>query len=121
MHIKTEKNTNLKKIKRKPVNMLTIITWIVLFSITDASFTDMGIRMGLVEEANPFAKTLYDWHWSAFYGFKVVLPLILLLVYPSIKNKKWINRGIVMCFIFYLLVNIYHLIWMGLAFYLTNL
>lgn len=119
MHTQTEKSTFKREVKTG--NMMTLIAWIMLFSITDASFTDIGIRMGLVEEANPFAKTLYDWHWSAFYGFKVLLPLVLLLVYPSIRNTKWINRGIVICFIFYLLVNIYHLLWMGLAFYLTNM
>jgi hypothetical protein len=102
---------------KRTVHVRAIIGWIILFSLTDAFFTDMGIRNGFVEEANPFAKSLYEWHWSAFYGFKVFLPILLFLVYPTIKNKKWINLGIVLCFSFYLLVNLYHFAWMGLVFY----
>lgn len=110
-------NNKEERLKRK-MKISTMIAWIILFSLTDAFFTDMGIRYGFVEEANPFAKTLYDWHWTAFYGCKVLLPIILFLVYPTVKNKKWINRGIVMCFGFYLLVNLYHFAWMGLVLYL---
>ena len=95
-----------------------LIEWIILFSLTDAFFTHMGIYLGLVAEANPFAKLLFETHLLLFYGFKVALPIILYVVYPKIKTKKVLNTGVIICFIAYLLVNLYHAFWIGMTIHL---
>lgn len=94
-----------------------LIGWIILFSVTDAFFTHMGIHFNMVEEANPFAKVLYDQNILLFYGFKVILPILLFVAYPYIKSKKILNVASTICFIVYLLVNLYHLFWICLALY----
>jgi len=96
-----------------------LIGWIILFSLTDALFTHMGIQFEVVEEANPFAKILFEAHLLLFYGFKVALPIILYAVYPKIKTKRMVNRGVIICFIAYLLVNLYHVFWIGMVYYLA--
>lgn len=94
---------------------LVLIYLILILSFTDAFFTDIGIRYFSVEEGNPFAKLLYDYNILVFYGYKIILPLILISIYQFAKNSKWVNTGIIICLGLYIFINIYHMYWLFLV------
>ncbi len=84
---------------------------LLLLSFADAAFTDLGLRLGLIEEMNPLVKEIYNWHIAAFYGLKIVLPLLLIVIFYQLKSKAWINPCILLAVLLYFIVNMYHLIW----------
>ncbi|MFA9558880.1 DUF5658 family protein [Evansella sp. AB-rgal1] len=97
------------------INKLSIIKWIWLLSLLDALFTDVGLRLSFIEEANPLIRIIYEWNIIAFYAYKFVFPLLLLLLYPFTTNKKWIDRGIYISFFIYTLVVAYHFVWISIV------
>lgn len=85
---------------------------ILLFSLLDAGITDFGLREHFIGEANPFAWHLYQLSPLFFYGWKIVLPLILLIIYPKIHLRKSIRFAIkVTCGLFFCLI-LYHGFWL---------
>jgi hypothetical protein len=94
------------------VNVESLIKYLLILCFTDAAFTDYGIRHFMIEEANPFIKELYNWNIFIFYSYKVLLPMLLLAIYPKVTNSIFVNAAVILCFIFYMLVNIYHLSWL---------
>jgi hypothetical protein len=95
--------------------MRAMLMWLFFFSLTDAVFTDIGIRLNLITEMNPFVSWLYDWHFAAYYGIKLILPLLFLLLFPQLKSRQWMHFSAVVLFLLYLFVNLYHLLWVTLA------
>ncbi|WP_438448167.1 DUF5658 family protein [Gorillibacterium sp. sgz5001074] len=51
--------------------------FLVIAGIVDASLTDLGLRLGLITEANPLMSQLYHSTVAGFYIVKILLPLIL--------------------------------------------
>lgn len=86
---------------------------LLLLCFSDAAFTDIGLRFFLIEEMNPIVKRIYEWNIVSYYGVKLLLPLLLILIYYHLKNRKWMNPFILATMALYCLVNIYHLIWVS--------
>lgn len=100
-------------ILRLPIRGLLL--WLLFFSLTDALFTDIGIRLKLITELNPFVSWLYNWHSIAYYGVKLMFPVLFLVIYPQLSARLWIRYSAVILFLLYLFVNMYHLLWVALA------
>ncbi|GLX67991.1 DUF5658 family protein [Paenibacillus glycanilyticus] len=98
---------------RLPIRSLLI--GLLLFSLTDAIFTDIGIRLELITELNPFVSWLYNWHAIAYYGIKLMFPVLFMLLYPRLSSRLWIRYSAAFLFLLYLIVNLYHLVWVTLA------
>lgn len=94
-------------------DMKALLLGLLLLCFSDAAFTDIGLRFFLIEEMNPIVRHIYEWNIVSYYGVKLVLPLLLILIYYQLKNRKWINPFILATVAFYFLVNIYHLIWVS--------
>lgn len=85
---------------------------ILLFSLLDAGITDFGLREHFITEANPLAWHLYELSPILFYGWKLILPLLLILLYPKVLKQRFIRTGIrVTCFLFMGLM-LYHGFWL---------
>jgi hypothetical protein len=97
------------------VKTIYFVHVIVALSFLDALITDMGIRHRWVTEANPFAYSLYEWNVGIFYVWKVLLPLILLGIYPYVSQIPVINRLILASASIYIAITIYHAGWLGLV------
>lgn len=95
--------------------MRALLLWLLLFSLTDAIFTDIGIRLELIAELNPFVAWLYNRHAIAYYGVKLLFPVLFLLLYPQLSTRLWIRYSAAILFLLYLIVNLYHLLWVALA------
>lgn len=65
---------------------------IVFLCFFDALATDVGIRMHMVREVNPFTKLMYEMNIALFYSYKVGLPLLLLALLPYVKKRVYINK-----------------------------
>lgn len=100
--------TALKEWDLKP-----LLFGLLFLCFSDALFTDIGLRLSLIEELNPLVQKLYDWNIVSYYGMKLVLPLLLFLIYYRMKNRYWINPCILITVLIYFLVNIYHLVWIS--------
>ncbi|WP_138751221.1 DUF5658 family protein [Paenibacillus sinopodophylli] len=94
-------------------DMQAILIGLLLLCFTDAALTDIGLRFLLIEEMNPFVKHIYEWNITGYYTMKLVLPLLLLVIYYHMKNRKWINPCILVTVVLYFLVNVYHLVWIS--------
>lgn len=85
---------------------------IFLCSLLDASLTDFGLREHFITEANPLAWHLYEISPVLFYGWKLLLPLLLIFLYPKVLKRKSIRMGIKMtCYLFVVLM-LYHGFWL---------
>nr|WP_275581988.1 DUF5658 family protein [Bacillus ectoiniformans] len=84
-------------------------------SFFDALFTDVGLQHGVIEEGNPFAKFLYEIHWIAFYGWKLLLPLFLIWIYPLAASHRAVPIAMKTAVFIYAFLLIYHSCWLILA------
>ncbi|MGU3472613.1 DUF5658 family protein [Paenibacillus sp. D51F] len=92
-----------------------IAKWLLLvLSVFDAIATDAGIRLHAIQEANPFAALLYETHPALFYGYKIVLPSLLLLM-GGRTSSILLSRLILFAAVVYALLAAYHLAWIVLA------
>ncbi|WP_127531799.1 DUF5658 family protein [Paenibacillus kobensis] len=85
---------------------------LTLLSLFDAIATDAGIRMQAVSEANPFAAALYEMHPVVFYGYKTVMPLMLLVLNRYIRRPSYITKLIMIVTLVYALLAVYHMAWL---------
>ncbi|WP_139999042.1 MULTISPECIES: DUF5658 family protein [Paenibacillus] len=90
-----------------------LLLGLLFLCFADAFFTDIGLRMQLIEEMNPLIKQVYDWNVAGYYSLKLVLPVLLFLLYCKTSSRKWINPCILLTTTLYFAVNIYHLIWIS--------
>ncbi|MFB9328558.1 DUF5658 family protein [Paenibacillus aurantiacus] len=95
--------------------MRTMALLLIVFGFTDALFTDIGLRMRLIEELNPLIRAIYEWNVWSYYGWKLAIPSILLLLLPRLQNKRWLCVLLLLTTIIYAAVNVYHLFWVSLA------
>lgn len=91
------------------------LIWLAFFSVFDAVATDIGIRMELIREANPFAKALYDTNPALFYSYKIVLPALLLLLLPTMNGRKTLRLAVAVTTVIYGAVAFYHAVWIVYA------
>jgi hypothetical protein len=94
---------------------LKIVVWLLLLSLFDTLLTHVGLHTKLIEESNPLAYALYQLNITAFYGWKIALPLLLIYIYPSIHSHAGIRQGINAAFLLYAVVLVYHLFWISVA------
>jgi hypothetical protein len=86
---------------------------LLFLCFADASFTDIGLRLFLIDELNPLVKRLYEWNIIGYYAMKLLLPLFLILIYYRTNNRVWLNPCILVTALLYFIVNIYHFIWIS--------
>lgn len=97
--------------KRKGISLAHGVRWIVFLCFFDALATDVGIRMELVSEANPFARLLYETNVALFYICKVGLPLMLLLFVPYVRERAVLGWLFIFTGVVYALLALYHMGW----------
>ncbi|SDN42471.1 hypothetical protein SAMN04487897_102871 [Paenibacillus sp. yr247] len=97
------------------------LVWLLLLCLSDALFTDIGLHLAFIKELNPFIRAIYEWHVGGYYFVKLILPLILMAIYPRIRKKVWVQPCLSLTVLIYGAVNVYHFIWLsyGLT-YLAN-
>ncbi|MDG0811071.1 DUF5658 family protein [Cohnella rhizosphaerae] len=83
--------------------------------VFDALATDCGIRLQLIQEANPIAKALYETNILFFYGYKTLLPLLLLFMLRHVPERPIVRRGIGLATALYAAVALYHVVWIAFA------
>lgn len=82
-------------------------------SLFDAAATDAGIRMQAIGEWNPFAGWLYEKDVALFYGVKLMMPLLLLILLRrnDLNGSRRIGRLLGIAVVAYGAVACYHLGW----------
>ncbi|WP_376769364.1 DUF5658 family protein [Paenibacillus germinis] len=89
------------------------LIWLLIFCCTDALFTDIGLHLAFIEELNPLIRSIYEWHVSGYYLVKLILPLILMAIYPHIRKRVWVQPCLTLTVLIYGAVNVYHFIWLS--------
>lgn len=86
---------------------------LLALAVLDALFTDIGLRLTVIEEANPLMRWIYEQHVVYFYSIKIGLPLVLLLLFQSLKPRRIfaLLLGPTVCL--YLFVLGIHLYWIA--------
>jgi hypothetical protein len=97
----------------KEWDLKSLLFGLLFLCFADAAFTDIGLRLHLIEELNPLVKKLYEWNIAIYYAMKLLLPALLILIYYRMKNRMWINPCILVTVLLYFIVNLYHLIWIS--------
>ena len=87
---------------------------LVCLCLVDAVFTDYGLRLGYIEEANLLVAFLYERSISVFYVVKVGLPLILLYIVAVGKAGVWVRVFMATALFLYIAVLFFHIFWMVL-------
>ncbi|NBD25148.1 DUF5658 family protein [Paenibacillus glycinis] len=82
-------------------------------SAFDALATDIGIRMQAIQEANPVAGSLYETSGFLFYGFKILLPVVLLALLRRQRSGVLVRKGVAFATALYGLIAIYHVCWIA--------
>ncbi|MTI71068.1 MAG: hypothetical protein FH751_12535 [Firmicutes bacterium] len=107
-------------------NILNKILLLFILNATDIVFTLILLNSGFCLEANPFMVNIVQSPLKSFI-FKIILPAILLM-YLTIRLKKANNHQlkvsnvlINIMTIFYLTINIFHLIWLSTLVFLVLL
>lgn len=84
-------------------------------SLFDALATDAGIRLHLIQEANPIAKALYESNVFLFYAYKTMLPLLLLYLLRHTPERRLVRLGTALATLLYGVVALYHAGWILFA------
>ncbi|WP_216829162.1 DUF5658 family protein [Alkalihalobacterium elongatum] len=102
---------------RKPY----LITFsLLLLSIADAIFTDIGLRHNLITELNPIMNSIYYTSVFSFYFVKIVLPLALLVFIPYAFSSRLVKRTLVFALVIYFGVFVYHIGWTSYVYYVIS-
>jgi hypothetical protein len=90
---------------------LRLVLFIATASAIDALLTHIGIKHGIIQEANPLMDWLYERSETLFFLLKVTLPIMLLLLLPQRISK--LIRGLLLtaCGV-YLFVLTLHGVWL---------
>ncbi|SEN09410.1 DUF5658 family protein [Paenibacillus sp. OV219] len=89
---------------------IILITFILITSASDAILTDLGLRTGIIHEANPFMDWLYHQSPLAFFLFKVMLPLLLLFLIPHKVSKLLRGLMFITCALYVFVLGM-HGVW----------
>lgn len=104
----------LKSVKKR--ESILLITFLILANVLDSICTDIGIKIGYIEEGNPFMDFIYNKSVICFYGIKVVvIPVCLLVMYyffiQQKLNMKRFNVYLLITSVVYEYVLFLHLFW----------
>lgn len=89
------------------------LIWLLLLCCSDAFFTDIGLQLAFIEELNPLIRHIYEWNVGGYYFIKLILPLILMAIYPRIPKRVWVQPCLTLTVLIYGAVNVYHFIWLS--------
>ena len=84
--------------------------------LLDAVFTDYGLRLGHIEEANLLVAFLYEQSIPLFYVVKLGLPLILLYIVAVSKSGVWMRVSMTTALFLYIAVLFVHIFWIVVSF-----
>ncbi|MFK7696073.1 DUF5658 family protein [Paenibacillus sp. HJGM_3] len=96
-----------------------LIAFVCLASLLDAFLTDVGLRLQLINEANPLMRLVYDNSMLLFYGCKIVLPLSLFFLVARAGGRLYIRRLFQLSVVVYGCVLLLHYYWISSALQLT--
>ncbi|PIC57274.1 hypothetical protein CSV80_09825 [Sporosarcina sp. P12(2017)] len=80
--------------------------------LLDAVFTDYGLRLGLIEEANLLVAFLYEQSIPLFYVVKLGLPLILLYIVTVSSSGIVVRIALTTALFIYIAVLFMHIFWL---------
>lgn len=69
--------------------------------------------MQAIQEANPVARSLYETSGFLFYGFKILLPVVLLALLRYTRSRMLVRRGVTLATALCGLIAIYHVCWIA--------
>ncbi|WP_374193894.1 DUF5658 family protein [Alkalihalobacillus sp. BA299] len=84
---------------------------LLLLSIADAIFTDIGLRQAVISEMNPIINSIYDKSVILFYLIKIALPISLIICVPYVISSGIVKQILAFAVIIYFCVFIYHIGW----------
>jgi hypothetical protein len=85
---------------------------IFILTVADALFTTLGVKMGYVEEANPFLQKAFHASPEAVAIMAVMfVTALLMLIYKFHNNVKWLNFALLPLFIVKVGVLALHFNW----------
>ena len=80
--------------------------------LLDAVFTDYGLRLGHIEEANLLVAFMYDQSIPLFYVVKLGLPLILLYMVAVRTSGILVRISLTSALFLYITVLSIHIFWL---------
>lgn len=104
---------NTKISFRIPRSLLNMGILLVVLSTLDSLFTDFGIRHGLIQEANPIMRKVYDTSVFGFHALKISLPMSLLFILTKVDPKPWLRLLLQLALFLYSFVLLLHLFWIS--------
>lgn len=93
-----------------------LIIFLCIASLMDAGLTDIGLRLQLIDEANPIMEFLYDHSYIAFYGIKIILPLSLFFIGAKVGKRLLINNLFRLSTVIYVGILLLHAYWISTSF-----
>lgn len=84
---------------------------LLLLSILDAFYTDLGLRNNFITEANPLMNAVYEKTTFGFYALKFLLPLIMLIIVMNIQARRHLWILINASLVLYALILAMHIRW----------
>jgi len=87
---------------------------IFIMTIADAIFTALGVKDGVIEEANPLLQSMFHASPELAAALVVVgVGLLLLLIYKVQHRIKWIGYGLGVMFAVKLWILLLHFNWIA--------
>jgi len=96
-------------------NFFKIGAYLLLLSMLDAFFTDLGIRKSLITEANPLMNGIYERSIVSFYALKIIMPLLLVGILSKIQPSLFIKILIIVAASLYSAILLMHIMWINMA------
>ena len=105
----------VKALPQSKNRMLNASFLLLCLSCIDAIFTDLGLRQGLIQEANPITRYIYDTDVFLFYLLKFCLPLLLLYLVTVVAPRFYLRFLVALSLLLYVLVICTHIFWIVLT------
>ncbi|WP_153731038.1 DUF5658 family protein [Sporosarcina obsidiansis] len=85
---------------------------LVCLCLVDAVFTDYGLRLGHIQEANLLIAFLYEQSIPLYYTVKLGLPLLLLYMVTISKSGILLRVALTTALFLYIVVIFIHIFWL---------
>lgn len=90
---------------------MELCLFLLFAGLLDALFTHYGIAKGVIQEGNPLMRYLINKNWVLFYGMKIALPLILIVICNQHIRSRIVHHLLITAVVLYLAVLVYHFAW----------
>lgn len=90
-----------------------LIAFVTLASMMDAFLTDIGLRLQLIDEANPLMRFLYEHSYAGFYALKFLLPLSLFFLAARVGKRVLVSGLFRLSVIVYAGILLLHYYWIS--------